>query len=539
MKYFIIIVILLLSLLLQCILSIKEKVATFDEPAHLPAGYSYLITKDFRMNPEHPPLIKMISAFPFLFLKLKNPVEQDNWKGTDSFAFGKEFLYHSGGDADRIIFLGRIPIILLSCVLGLLVFSWAKELFGLKAGVFALFLYTFCPNILAHSRLVTQDIGVSLFITLAAYCLWRYLVKPNNLSLILSGITLGLALLSKFNAIVLIPVFIIFIYIYRPKNKISHFFVPPFLIFSIALLTIWLGYGFEAGKILEKKKEYNTFDQLIKNYPEPVKNTVCSLGKHLCVPVPSYFKGLGWLAHAYIEKHESFLWGRHFRGGSLLGFLLAFIIKTPIPFLIFIFLSLFIAIKNKLLLKKDQVFLWVFPLVIFIISAFCALGLHIKYILPVYPFLCIFISQIVNSGFFHLRLFRLTTLGMCAWYLLGTFSIYPHYLAYFNEFIGGPKNGYKYLVDSNLDWGQDLKLLKKYLDKNNIKEIKLAYFGTAEPDYYKIKYQKLGPFEAVSGWVAVSATYLQGVHVVKKGYEWLKHYKPVTQIGYSIFVYKI
>jgi 4-amino-4-deoxy-L-arabinose transferase-like glycosyltransferase len=427
MKYFIVSFI-LLSLILQCILSIKDKVVTYDEPAHLPAGYSYLFIRDFRMNPEHPPLIKMIAALPLLFLNLKHPKQMRSWQGKDAYAFGVEFLYHSGQDADKIIFWGRIPIIFLSLLLGLSVFFWAERLFGFKAGIFALFLYSFSPIILAHSRLVTYDIGVSLFITLAFYSLWKYLNQPSNSRVILSGMSLGLALLSKFNAIILIPSFIALIYIYRPKRRFSHFVIILFLIFLIAFFTLWVGYGFETGKVLEDQKTHNTFNLLMKNYPKPLQNVVYFLGRYLTLPMPSYFKGLGWTAYCNLQKHESFLCGRHFRGSSFFDFLIAFLIKTPIPFLTFLLFSILVVIKNKIFFKRDQIFLLVLPGIIFIATSISAYSLHLKYVLPIYPLFCIFISQIVNYNFLRLKTIRFLFLGMCVWYFLGTLNIYPHYL---------------------------------------------------------------------------------------------------------------
>jgi hypothetical protein len=525
---------------MQCALRITEESATFDEPAHLPAGYSYLLTGDFRMNPEHPPLTKMVAAIPLLFMKLKHPAQMQSWQGKDSFAFGQEFLYKSGQDADKIIFLGRIPMILLSVLLGLLVFSWSKELFGFKAGVLALFLYSFCPNILAHSSLVTPDIGVCLFMTFSFYSLWRYLKKPSAFKLVLTAVALGLALISKFNAIILLPTYAILILIYGPKKRFSQSLVILCLIFFIAFFIVWAGYGFQTGKILEQNGEHNTFYRLVKDLPRPLQERGFSLCGRLVLPFPYYFKGLSWMVYSKdIEKHQSFFYGKHFFGNSLYGLLSAFLIKTPIPFLIFLLMALWAAVRSKSIFGLNQAFILYLPLLIFILTPLISPALQIKYILPVYPLMCICISQLMNFSFSRLSSWRLIFVGLCLWYLIASINIYPHYLAYFNELIGGPKNGYKYLVDSNLDWGQDLKLLKKYLDKNNIKEIKLGYFGTASPDYYKISYTRLEPFKPASGWIAVSATFLQGAHTAKGGYDWLKNYDPVLKIGYSIFLYKV
>ncbi|MDA7857890.1 hypothetical protein N9A72_00150, partial [bacterium] len=127
----------------QVILSMRQKSATFDEGAHLSAGYSYLKTGDFRLNKEHPPLIKMLASIPLFFLNLDFPYEKHSWIRGNEWEFSDLFIYHNRTSAEKILFLGRIPILILSLILGFFVFQWSKELYGLKSGLFALFLYTF------------------------------------------------------------------------------------------------------------------------------------------------------------------------------------------------------------------------------------------------------------------------------------------------------------------------------------------------------------------------------------------------------------
>ena len=145
---------------------------TMDELAHLPAGYSYLTQKDMRLNPEHPPLIKDLAAIPLLFIKdIKFPADSKAWT-TDlngQWDFGRELLFRNGNPADKMIFAGRIPMILLSIFLGFFIFKWTKELFGNKASLLALFLFSFSPTLLAHGRLVTTDVGAALGVVLATY----------------------------------------------------------------------------------------------------------------------------------------------------------------------------------------------------------------------------------------------------------------------------------------------------------------------------------------------------------------------------------
>ena len=124
-------------------------------------------------------------------------------------------------------------------------------------------------------------------------------------------------------------------------------------------------------------------------------------------------------------------------------------------------------------------------------------------------------------------------------YISASVFIWPSPIAYFNEIVGGPDNGYNYLVDSNLDWGQDLKGLKTYMEENEIEKIKLSYFGRDLPERYKIEYENLD-CNYTKGIMAVSASHIQGIGLENKEcYSWLKNYEPIEKIGYSIFIYNI
>jgi hypothetical protein len=175
-------------------------------------------------------------------------------------------------------------------------------------------------------------------------------------------------------------------------------------------------------------------------------------------------------------------------------------------------------------------------------------SIGLRYILPVYPFIFVLAGGIVVQ----FKKIQYLSYILIAWYALSSVSIYPDYLAYFNEIVGGPKNGYRYLVDSNLDWGQDLKGLKKFMDKNKIERIYLSYFGTDSPERYGIQYDRLPNYYLknpeslqnikfpIKGYIAISATNLQGVYLQSQNMfqEFAKN-EPVEQIGHSIFVYYI
>ncbi|MFC1577254.1 ArnT family glycosyltransferase [Candidatus Omnitrophota bacterium] len=536
----------------------RQKTATFDEIVYMMAGYTHLTMRDLRMEPCAPPLTKIIAGIPLLFLNLKSPAEFEQWhkpadiKYINEFEFAKDFLYRSGQDADKILFFGRISSVLTSLLLGFWVFHWSRRLYGLNSGYFALFLYVFSPNILAHSRLVTPDIGFTCALIITMYYFWRFLCLPSNFNFVISAVCLGVAQLTKYSALLLFPVFLFLLYFYRfriceskefilnniIKNKVLFSLICMAVMGIIAFSVVWAGYGFEYGTVLLPKEDHDTANQFFSRYlPEKFVSFIVGAGEKIPVPAPSYFYGMAAIKTPLTR--DTFILGRNFPGSPWYAYIVAFIIKTPIPALIFIIMALLLFVRKKTLCPKDERVILAPVIGFAIASAIVHFEIQLKYILPVYPLLFIFVSQVIDQKFMRRTFYKLIFGVLCLWYLLAALNIFPHYIPYFNEFIGGPKNGYKYLVAANLDWGQDLKLLRDYLKKNGIEKVKLSYYGTADPDYYDIKYEILKPFEVSSGWIAVSATHLQGVHTAKEGFSWLKKYKPVTVLGYSIFLYNI
>jgi predicted membrane-bound dolichyl-phosphate-mannose-protein mannosyltransferase len=508
---------LLLIFFLQATFSMREKSGTSDETPHLLAGYAYLKTRDYRLNFEHPPLVKMFAAVPLLFLNLSFSEEDEDWQrskeeGVRQWVFGRRFLYQNRIPGRKILFWGRIPMIILGVLLGFLVFLWARELYGDRAGLAALFLYAFSPNILAHSRFVTTDLAVSLFMFLAIYTLWRG-------NFLLSGLSLGLALSTKYTAIILFPTLgtLLFYLCSQGKIRISRAFLWFLAMILIAILTIFLSYQ------------------------------MTGLGY--------YLKGLRYIIWEAAKRgHPSFLVGNYssyFSGGWPHYFLVAFLLKTPIPIIILTVFSLFCLRKKDSRREENITFLLVPIFLIFFFASLSKKQIGLRYILPAYPFLFVWVSKGITQ-LSRKKIQRLFLLLLAVWYSYSSLSIYPHYLAYFNELIGGPKNGYHYLVDSNLDWGQDLIGLKKYLEKEGNPEIIFSYYGTADPHQYGIKYQglfyksplktdrKIKSLKPEREFLAISVNNLQGVFYEDHHlFAWLKEYEPVKKIGYSIFIYDI
>jgi hypothetical protein len=504
---------------------------TYDEIVHPAVGYAELLTGELRLIKDHPPLPRFLTALPLLAFNPKVPLEHESWqkrpKGPgDRFDFGHQFFYVANDNADRMLFWSRFPTVLLSMLLGVLVYKWAKELYGNTAGLLALFLYSFEPNIIAHSRLTKNDLILTLFIFSTLYQLWQFCNTRSSKSLILTGITLGLSLLSKFSAIMLLPMIFLLVWLVPGTDMPDPRHDPSVLNstvrkagkrLGVSFLTVSLMFMIAMGLVLV------CYGSQWKLFVEGLLNAV--------------FYHQAW--------HHAFLLGSHSTEGWWYYFPMAFLLKTPIPLLIFIMVAFLFSSYRK---DRAEYFLLV-PAGIFTFVAMLGhINIGLRHILPVYPFLIVLAGSVTRIRPTRPWFFVICLIGLTAWNLFSTLSIFPSYLAYFNEFVG-PKKGYLMLVDSNLDWGQDLKRLKRFLDEKGIDRVYMSYFGTADPCYYKIRFVSLPgnppgcgrePRDLRADFIAISATNLQSVYLFHKGsFEWLKAYKPIAQIGYSIFVYDI
>ena len=576
---------LLLFVFLVCLFSMKGDSATMDEVAHLPAGYSYLTQKDMRLNPEHPPLLKDLAAIPLLFIKnlpagrqgINFPSEIKSWKEdvNGQWDFGFSFLYHSDNPADKMIFWGRIPMILILILLGFYVFKWAKELFGQKAALLSLFLFSFSPTLIAHGRLVTTDVGAATGCFIATYYFIKSLQNPNKKNIIFAGIAFGLAQLLKFTVIILVPFFAILVITWwlLKKGKFWRTFKNLILIFVIGYLLIWPVYLYHTWNYPTDRMVRDT-EFLLSSHPFQFLGPVLvrMAENPILKPYAQYLLGLSLVYQRGTGGNTTYFLGEVSAAGWKNYFPVVYSIKEPLAFHTLTIIAL---LYLSFLIKKpfwqntyQRMKAWCsahfakfailsFVIIYWVFSLIASLNIGVRHLLPALPFTFILVSAAIVNLLqnTHLKL-RYLLLGMLIlWQIASVVSVYPHFLAYFNEIAGGPNQGYIYTVDSNLDWGQDLKRLKKWVDENLPagRQVYVDYFGGGDAGYYlKEKFAPWGgqrdPKEFPKGnYLAVSATFLQGgrgepvpgFNQPSGYYNWLSGYKPIAKIGYSIFIYYI
>jgi hypothetical protein len=563
----------LLSLMfLLAFFSMKDDSLTMDESAHIPAGYSYLTQKDYRLNPEHPPLIKDLAAFPLLFLNLNFPKDHPSWtEGVNQqWWFGNQFLYQSGNNPDQIIFWARIPMILLLIFLGWFLFYWARKIGGNIMAISVLSLFAFSPTFLAHGRLVTTDVGAALGVVLATYFWLKWLKNPSKKNIILAGIIFGLAMLLKFSLVLLIPLFIImtltYAWLYTHNfKKVLRYIGLAVLVGIIALIVIWPVYQFHLLNYPLEKQLSDTKYVLESNKLKPLVGlTYWMIQKPIFRPYAQYLFGLLMATQRVTGGNTTYFLGQVSATGSWYYFPVVYFLKIPLAFhlltlIAILFLIFGIRRKNWIRNHFPEFSMLVFLAIYWLTSIKGNLNIGLRHLLPVFPFTYILVCLVIKEQFKNIQkpLFRKIVLFLLfiifGWYITSSCLVFPHYLSYFNELAGGQKGGYKFVVDSNYDWGQDLKRLKTWIEKNKIEKIYVDYFGGGDVSYYLgEKYlswpgTKLSSEFPSENYLAVSATLLQGGRGKPAKnfgqptgyYNWLDNYEPIARAGNSIFIYYI
>ena len=556
---------LLFVLLGELTFSIRQQSLSWDEGDHIFAGYMSWKKVDFGINPEHPPLVKALATIPLLPMHLKAPDPRANTDFKDeAYSDGRDFIFGNGGEAeaDRMIFRARMAAASLSLLLGLLVFLAAREMFGNGAALFGLALVVFEPNMIAHGAYVTTDMGISCFIFASIYAFYRYVKAPSVSRLIVLGLVSGLALASKHSGVLLLPfglaLIITEILWSSPatrtnKGKLAMRLTAAFLAASaIAIVVLWAFYGFRYAA----RPGGMTMNPSLAEYAAGLKGTeqhlYLALARWHILP-ESYLYGLVDV-RLISDAFSTYIFGKVYARGVWFYFPAAFIIKSTAAFMGLLLLAGFAIATGKLRARREIFFLTIPPLLYLLIATGTGLNIGARHILPMYPFLAVLIGGAALALAHRDRRWAYVVGLLLAWHAVSSARAYPNYLAYSNEFWGGPANTYKYLTDSNTDWGQQLKAVKKYLDNRGVKDCWFAYF--VEPSIHFSAYgipckplptadtgwtdYRVDTPPTITGTLLISAGTLTGYELgsnVLNPYREFQKLKPVAFIQDGVFVY--
>jgi len=568
---------LLLLLFALLVFSVGGKSPTLDEQNHITRGLAYLQTGDLRLSQEHPPGVNVWEAWPLLVdPEIRLPLDSPSWANAEWYGFADQFLWQVNDQPQAIVLAARVPIMWISLLLAGLACRWARELGGDRAGLIALALLVLDPNLLAHGRLATNDVGVTCAVFAAMFALWRAIRQPSWWRWMVAGVLFGLAQLSKFSALVLGPVLILVFALAwlrsRRRTRSSTNGRPGawlkrlLVVLAVGFAVVWAGYGFSWAP-------------------------VAALGG-IPGPAPAYWGGIQTILKRTSGGNPTFLLGQVSTEGWWTYFPVAFAVKTPLPTLLILGAALVMwmvsAIRRRARARRgnagspvatpsagtshqppDCAACLILPALAFWGMALSgSFQVGYRHILPTLPFLYVLAGwqvgkwadvQLGKPQAGRARAYPLAIsligLALVTWLAWGTASIAPHYLAFFNVLAGGPDGGYRVVVDSNLDWGQDMPGIKEYVDAHDVERIYLSWFGAAHPEAYDFPFHPLpgfwrfrgdpaiygfNPYAPAPGLYAISASNLQGVALEDPDlYAWFRGQTPTARIGHSVFVYEV
>lgn len=611
-----------------------------DELAHIPSGYSYIAEHDFRLNPEHPPLLKALSALPLTVLPLNFPTSSSAWtmEVNGQWTMGTQFIYESGNDADTIVQWSRLGPILITILLILLVFHWSAEFMGPWWALLPAILVGFSPNFLAHGHYVTTDVIAAFGVVLSLRYFLRFLNDPSRRHLIYAGLAFGVAQSGKFSAVLLIPLFLFLIFaryilsiredwhttqigvrFVRFSIRGVRYLMSTLIIFAIgyALVIYPLYFAFTRNYPLERQVSDTEFIlQTYGNGPTPA-GKACQASRclaemniwlaknELTRPAAHYLLGVLMVTQRAAGGNTAYFLGDVTNKGSRLYFPTVFALKEPVPVLAIIAVAFLLAVRNirrafsrdlrasaSRLMEYASLHFTEFGMISFVVlywaySLKSPLNIGFRHLFPTLPLIYMlaalgwkrWISDIGTPHTVSLSLAwawlksllwalakYATLVVLLLWFMIETLITAPHFLSYFNQLAGGTQEGYRYVTDSNYDWGQDMLRLRDFLAAHpEIDKIALDHFGGAKAQYYlgdKVENwwsARGNPADQGIHWFAISVNSLQGsIHpttqgytrLERDGYRWLTDMRssdgtfgsvptPDYRVGTVIFIYHL
>lgn len=539
----------------QLVAAVRQWSITSDEINHLHAGYRCLTCGDFGWNPEHPPLLKLVAALPLLAMQVNDPAP-----GACGMANSKAIDFHVGHDftfanPERMLMAGRAAASLFVFALLALVWFGARKMFGVEAALIAASLLVFDPSMLAHGALVTTDMAATFGFLAAVLALYFYLESRVGFYLIITGVATGIALAVKHSSVLLAPA-LLALAILDPvfvssseksrARRILENLAAVVIVGLIAVAVLWMTYGVRYAARPNGAETWAN-ESVADSNSMIATRIIPGLERAHLLP-EAYLKGFqDILVDPEVIPRPAFLLGRVYRGGRWFYFPVAALIKFSAMVLIFALAACF-SWRFWKKHRRELLFLIAPPAIFLAASCASNINMGIRHILPVLPFLILFGA----SGTWVLLSRYKNGLAVCAvavfLHAASSLHAFPNYIAYSNEFWGGPSNTYRYLADSNVDWGQSMKEAKAYLDRAQPKSCWMIHaYNDMDSDYgipcgETSEFKVDEPPQHFSGTVIVTASALAGILNYTGGARtaaMFRNLQPKAKLGGSaLFVYE-
>ena len=502
---------------------------TFDEGEHLAAGMEWLDTGSYSYDPLNPPLSRVAVALGPYLAGARSQGNPNVWNE------GNAILAYQGHYQRTLTLarLGILPFFWLACFV---LWRFMVRYYGPWPAASAVVFFAFCPPVLANASVATTDLAFTAMFFCAFLCFWNFLQAPKLSSAVLAGLTVGLALLCKLSGLSYLAIAGAALYIYCLIQKRP---APSWKYLGVASLTlvlvIWAGYRFSVGPILHEGQVRAVEAAELSKLPPAVAKVFF----FRWVPAPEFFKGLAEAFGLSAKKRIGYLFGQTYFGGRWYFFPVAIAVKTPIALLLLAIIGAARAIIRPRLLAVAVPLIGIAgPLFVAMVSP---VNLGLRHILVIYPFL----AMLAALGFFKLwqinggreRMFagRGVAVILVLWSIVTCVRAAPDFIPYFNEF--AEPYASTILIDSDFDWGQDLKQLAAVLQQQHIDSFWVAYEGSADlkrPDLGLPAWQPLLPNQKPSGWIAISEF---NIKTEPGDFGWLEKYKPQRIVGKTIRLY--
>jgi dolichyl-phosphate-mannose-protein mannosyltransferase len=494
---------------------------TNDELVHIPSGYQYLVAGNFRLNPEHPPLMKMWACLPLLVVRPRANLHPD---GADQdFArftvlASIQFWQTNQLRFRTISFWSRAPMVLLTLALGVLIFVYGRQLFGARAAVLAVALFSLEPTMLAHGWIVHTDIAAAVCYLLFFFTLHAYYRAPTFPRALCFGLATGLALLSKFSLAILLPIFFLaLVYLAVRASSFgvsrSRSLLQACLAFAVVLLLLNAAYYFQHPALAGPETSY-----IAGTAPSPLAaERIITWLKLLSKAFPTYF--LFGLYTVFVHNHfghPTSLLGQYSFFGWWYYFPVAFALKTSLPFLLLSIGAIAWALWAAIFGREKRLIPLLVGLAIYLgVSMNSSINIGVRHIAPVFPFLFLlggaFLDRLLEWS--RVRVARVLVAVLLGWMLVDGVRAYPDYLAFTNSLKFG-KPAWALLSDSNVEWGQNIGDLARYLEaRGETNLIGSLSGGWAIPAMYGLKLLDFAPPDLQSSstkYVAIGAGFLNG-----------------------------
>ena len=563
--------VMLLGFLVVSLLLLSQKGLFIDDSMHMPAGYSYLLTRDYRLNQEHPPLIKLISGLGLWKLHPYFPFESPGWQQAatpsdpeDGMERIEEAFFESNAKQfDRIAFYGRLPVLVIPLLLLLAVWWITRQLLGPIAALIAVFLIATEPNIIGNAIVVQNDVAAALMLLLFVIAVKKFMTDARVTGAFLLGGALGLALVTKYSLVVLLPVSFVIVIAWamyrliRKQSSLAAVVLSSFVVSVTAYLILIAFYAFHIDRIdADESSKIASWFYLSGQTAEALKRFLMWLPPLL----PRYFVyGIDMVVQDSRDGRAAFLLGQVSDTGWWYYFPIAFALKTTIPFLLASIGGLVWATYQMLVRKRYLILYVLLPGILYLALTMTShLNIGVRHLLPMFPFAAIagagFISTVVEFGWKRDRRLGIALASIVLVpVLVIAVSTFPNYLTYFSPLAGGAARGWQALSDSNVETGQEVKPLARYLKEHGQNRVTGIMVGGEFLKFYGIQADEFPGWEdddddedrepepVKTEYVAIGAWYLSEVDLSDKQKEIIDVYrqqKPEAMVGKSIFVFR-